>query len=142
MRIFLLAFLILFSLCLTTSCKKHVPSKEIFLIKAGNVKVKTSFGQGTSSHKITDLWLYVNGQFQGAYPVGNAMPIISEGKPVTINVMAGIKNNGISDTRIPWSFYNILTFDTLVESGKTIERAFTFDYRSATTFTWNETFEN
>lgn len=110
-------------------------------MKASDVRVKTLPGQGSGSHKITDLWLYVNGQFRGCYPVGNPMPIVSEGKAVTIDMFAGIKNNGISDTRIPWPFYSSITFDTLVEAGKTVERAFTFDYRASTTFTWNENFE-
>lgn len=142
MRIFLLAFLFLISLFLLSSCKKYVPAKEAFLLKASDVKVRTKSGQGSGSHKITDLWLYVNGQFRGAYPVGNDMPIVSEGEAVTIDIMAGIKNNGISDTRIPWPFYTTLSFDTLVESGKSIERAFTFEYRASTTFTWNENFES
>ncbi|MBL7930418.1 MAG: hypothetical protein JNL60_00865 [Bacteroidia bacterium] len=142
MRIFLLAFLLLISVFLLSTCKKHVPAKEAFLIKASDVKVRTKSGQGSGSHKITDLWLYVNGQYRGAYPVGNAMPIVSEGDNVTIDILAGIKNNGISDTRIPWSFYTALHFDTLVGTGKTIERAFTFEYKASTTFTWNENFES
>lgn len=142
MRKFLRALFLIAVIIGVGSCKKHKPAKEAFLITARNVKVKTLPGQGSGAHKITDLWLYVDGKYQGAYEVGNAMPVPSGGKPVTINVFAGIKNNGISNTRIPWLFYNFITFDTLVESGSSVERDFTFDYKSSATFTWTENFEN
>lgn len=125
------------------SCKKYKEANAAFFIKAGKISVAPSSvqSQGTASHKITDLWLYVNGKFQGVYPVGKLMPIVSNGNKVSINVFAGIKNNGISDTRIFWPMYEFLTIDTLVESGKTIERDFTFKYKSSTTFTLIEDFD-
>lgn len=141
MRLFLL-FTVSFLFVLLFSCKKYQAAKDAFYIRAKNVQVATTNGQGSGSHKITDLWLYVNGKYKGAYPVGNLMPIISEGKPVSLNVFAGIKNNGISDTRIFYPMYEFLTLDTTVESGKTIERDFTFQYKASTNFTWTENFES
>ncbi len=140
MRLFLffVVFLNLFSL---SSCKKNKPADEAFFLKASKVNVSTSPGQGTGSHKITDLWLYVNDQFQGMYPVGKLMPIVSHNQPVKINIFAGIKNNGISDTRIFWSFYQVLALDTFVDGGKSIERPITFKYNPFATFLWNEDFE-
>ncbi len=142
MRKFLLGLFVVIAAMALSFCKKQKPAKEAFLLRARNVKVKALPSQGSGSHKITDLWLYVNGKYQGAYAVGNPMPIPTGGEAVTINIFAGIKNNGISDTRIPWPFYNYLTFDTLITSGTTIERDFTFDYKSSATFTWTENFEN
>jgi hypothetical protein len=140
MRLILLLFLPA-SLFLHVSCKKYSPAGEAFFIKPGSITVATKSGQGSGSHKITDLWLYVNGQFQGAYPVENTMPIVTRGKESKINIFAGIKRNGISDTRIFSNFYSLLEFDTLVEGGKTIVRPFTFTYSGAVTFTWTEDFE-
>ncbi len=142
MRILLLvcSFLVLFS---HSSCKKYAPAPDAFFIKSSHVRVNpTSNKQGTANHKISDLWLYVDGMFQGAFPVGNALPIISNNKKVRIEVWAGIKNNGISDTRIYWPFFEIIKFDTLVENGKTINRDFTFQYAASTNFTWTENFES
>src|SRR5688572_29113594 len=116
-----LYFIVIPFLFLLSACKKFEPAEEAFFVRASSVTVKTTSKQGTGSHKITDFWLYVNGQFQGCYPVGNLMPIVSKGKPVTISVQAGIKNNGISETRMVWPFYQTLELDTLVEGGKNID---------------------
>lgn len=142
MRKILLGLLLGIAVLSLGFCKKQKPAKEAFMLRARSVKVKTLPSQGSGSHKITDLWLYVDGKYQGAYAVGNDMPIPNGGQAVTINIFAGIKNNGISDTRIPWPFYNFLTFDTLITPGSIIERDFTFDYKSSATFTWTENFEN
>ena len=140
MRLILLLALPSF-LFLHISCKKYSPAAEAFFIRPGKITVATQNGQGSGSHKITDLWLYVNGKFQGAYPVENLMPIVTKGKQSKINILAGIKKNGIADTRIFSNFYSLLEFDTLVENGKTIERPFTFTYSGAVTFTWTEDFD-
>ncbi len=140
MRLFLF-FVVFLNLYSLTSCKKNKPADEAFFLRASKVSVSPTANQGTGSHKITDLWLYVNGQFQGMYPVGNLMPIVSHDQPVKINIFAGIKNNGIADTRIFWSFYELLQLDTLVDGGKRIEIPITFKYNPFVTFVWNEDFE-
>lgn len=138
----LLFFVLLINLFLLSSCKKYVAAEAAFFIKPEAVTVApTSTTQGSGSHKITDLWLYVNGKFQGAYPTGNLMPIITKNEKVKVNILAGIKNNGISDTRISWIFYDFVTLDTLVESGKTINRPITFKYNPNTKFEWMEDFD-
>lgn len=141
MRLFLL-FILPVLLFLLSSCKKYQAADPTFFIRSGNVTVSTSGNEGTASQKISDLWLYVNGKYQGTYPVGSLMPVISNNKGVEINVFAGIKNNGISDTRIFYPFFDLFTLDTLVEAGKTIERSFNFKYRPATVFGWNENFDS
>lgn len=133
--------LVVFSLLFFTSCEKYKPADEAFFLTAGQIKVKTLPAQGSESHKITDLGLYVNGQFQGTYPVGSLMPIISNGQPVRINLLAGIKNNGISGTRLYWPFYGQLQLDTMVATGNKVIRDVTFGYLPSTTFTLNETFD-
>ena len=126
---------------LLVSCKKYTSSEGAFFIKPASVSVSTTSVQGTGNHKITDLWLYVNGKFQGAYPTGNLMPIISKNEKVKINIIAGIKNNGISGTRLGWAFYDFITIDTLVENGKTIDRPLTFKYNDNAKFVWMENFD-
>lgn len=126
---------------LAPSCKKYEPAPEAFHLRASAVTVSTTSGQGSGSHNITDLWLYVNNQFQGCYPVTATMPVISKGSTARINIFAGIKNNGISTTRVPWTFYEMLQFDTLAARGATVSMPLTFTYRSATTFTWVESFD-
>lgn len=141
MRLFLL-FGVFGALFLLYSCKKFKPADSAFFVRSGTVSVSTKPHEGTANQKITDLWLYVNGQFQGVFPVGNLMPIPNKDQATEINIFAGIKNNGISDTRIFYPFFDFLTIDTLVEAGKVIERPFTFKYKASTTFTWTENFDS
>lgn len=124
------------------SCKKYSPAPAAFFTVADPVTVAPTPTQGTSSHKISDLYLYVDGKFQGAYPVGHTMPIVTKNASVKVDVFAGIKNNGISDLSITTFFYDKISFDTLVESGKTITRPFTFKYNPNVKFLWIEDFDN
>ena len=142
MRLLLLLGLLV-TLFLLSSCKKYQPADSSFFVKADAIRVNTNvLAEGTGSHKIVDLWLYVNGKYQGTYPVGNIMPIVNKDEPTRINIFAGIKNNGISDTRIFYPFYEPLTIDTFIKAGETINRPFTFKYRSSTVFDMNEDFES
>ncbi len=143
MRLLLFSILLV-NLFLLNSCKKHVPSDAAFFIKPSSVSVKTTTAnpnQGSGSHKITDLWLYVNGQFQGVYPSGNLLPIMSKGEKVKINIFGGIKNNGISNTRLYYPFYDFITLDTLVDNGKTVQIPINFKYVATATIPWIENFE-
>jgi hypothetical protein len=124
------------------SCKKYSPAPAAFFITSDRVTVAPTSSQGSASHKISDLYLYVDGQFQGAYPVGHTMPIVNKNSSVKLDVFAGIKNNGISDLSITTFFYDRITFDTLVESGTTISRPFTFKYNPNVKFVWLENFDN
>lgn len=124
-----------------TACKKYVPASETFFLIPGPVSVSTGSAQGSSSHKITDLWIYNNGKFQGIYPIGSRVPIISKGQPVSLDIFAGIENNGISSTRLSWVFYQSLKLDTFAEAGATLQRPFTFKYKTETHFAWKEDFE-
>jgi hypothetical protein len=140
MRLILL-LLLFASLILHFSCKKYSPAEEAFFIRPGAITVATTEEQGSGSHKITDLWFYTNGMFQGAFPVGNMIPVVSKGQNTKISIWAGIKRNGIADTRMFTYFYSLVEFDTLVESGKIIDLPLTFRYSPAVTFTWTEDFE-
>ncbi|MBP9068286.1 MAG: hypothetical protein KBG47_02180 [Bacteroidia bacterium] len=134
--------LFFFIFILIFSCKKTFkPATDAFFVNTEKVTVITQPGQGYGSHNITDLWLYTNGDFKGAYPIGAKMPVMIEDGKSVINVFAGIKNNGISETRINWLFYEPIKLDTVVASGQNIVRNFAFKYRTSVVFPWVEGFE-
>ncbi|HQQ93852.1 MAG TPA: hypothetical protein PLQ93_04820 [Bacteroidia bacterium] len=136
---FYLLYLLIFAGSFTACKKTETPGA--FFIKAYPVTVNPAANQGSANHKITDLWLYVNGNFQGVYPSGHLMPIPVNNQSARIEVFAGIRNNGISETRIPWLFYQKLRFDTVVENGQNIVKALAFTYNTTTTFAWLEDFD-
>lgn len=121
-------------------CKKRVEAETGFRLTASKVAVTPKVGQGSGSHRITDLWLYVNGQFQGAYPYDHAMPIISNGYNAHIDLYAGIRNDGLSSRRTYWKCYAPVSFDTLAPAGTDISRDINFKYSDAVTFAWVEGF--
>lgn len=127
---------------LFVSCKKYKPAPEAFFITSSKISVATTTAQGSSSNKISDLFLYVNGFFQGAYPVGHTMPIVNKNSNARIDVFPGIKNNGIKDLTITWLLYDKISFDTLLTTGTTISRPFTFKYNPNVIFVWQENFDN
>jgi hypothetical protein len=134
--------LFFFIITIVFSCKKTFkPSNDAFFLTTEKITIITQPGQGYGSHNITDLWLYTNGFFRGAYPIGAKMPIMIENGKNVIDVFAGIKNNGISETRINWLFYEPVKFDTTVLAGSNIVRNFAFKYRSSVVFPWVENFE-
>lgn len=140
MRI-LLGFFLLLTLVLCSCKPKKKTAPEAYFLKSDAVSVTTTLStQGTNSNKITDLWLYVNGQFQGAYPVGATLPIASTGQ-TEIVLYPGIKNNGISATRQPYEFYAPLKIDTIVEPNVIMNRKLNFQYKSDAIFHFKEDFE-
>ena len=140
-RFLLLALAVNFFLF--NSCKKYAPANDAFFVKATtiNVAVTSASAQGTSSHKITDLFFYVNGKFQGVYEPGKIIPVANKNKTAHIDIFAGIKDKGIKATVITWLLYNQISFDTLIETGKTIDLPLTFKYNPSVTFAWIEDFD-
>ncbi|MEI6019579.1 MAG: hypothetical protein WCR21_00480 [Bacteroidota bacterium] len=142
MKLLLLNIIAYSFLFILSSCKKYASAPEAFFIQPGQINMAVQSNQGSASHKITDLWVYVDGFFKGVYPIENKIPIVSNGKKVKISILGGIKNNGISSTRLFWPLFNSIEFDTLVENEKVIQRDFTFSYNTTTTFKWVENFDN
>jgi hypothetical protein len=122
--------------------KEKQKAPEAFLIKPGSITLAITDAtvQGTASHKITDIWYYVNGQFKGAFPLGSTFPVPSTG-PTSLIFYAGIKNNGISSTRQPYEFYSPISLDTAVHPTTIVNRDFAFSYKPDTKFRWLEDFE-
>ena len=63
-----LVLALLFSNC--NKEKLKAPPVSYLKIDTALVAV-SSASQGTTSNKITDIWVYVDQQFKGAYPLGN-----------------------------------------------------------------------
>jgi hypothetical protein len=134
-------FLLVLLSCTLFSCKKgklQAPESAFIIVKDITVKTKTNNpNQGSGSHAITDIWYYVNGEFKGVFPVGNVMPIVATGN-VEIVLMAGIKNNGISETRIPYPPYNSVKINLNIEPGKTYTLNPQFEYNTTAFFYYAE----
>lgn len=117
-----------------SSCNKEkLKSPDAAFLVVDNVNVFTTSTQGSNSHKITDIWYYVNDNFKGVFPIGSPMPVLGSGNS-KITFFAGIKNNGISTTRLPYEFYQAHVFNQNFETGKTYTVSPTFQYISSAVF--------
>jgi hypothetical protein len=95
-----------FSCWCLSSCKPSAVPSYLY-IPSFQLDVKP--GEGTSSENITELWVYLDEQPLGVFATPALIPIVHEGSG-KIKIFAGIKNNGISDTRIRYPFFH--SFDT------------------------------
>lgn len=130
------------SLILLSSCNKDkLKAPESAFLVAAPVTLTTTPSQGSNSQKITDIWYYVNGQFKGIFPIGNVMPVVASGN-AEITLFAGIKNNGISATRLPYPFYNSITYNQNFEPGKTYTISPVFQYNTGAYFYYFDNFDS
>lgn len=97
--------------------------------------------QGTASQKITDTWIYSDNDLIGAFELPAQFPILKSGTS-TLSIFAGIKLNGINETRAPYPFYDRLQKTVTLEQEQVTDLGhLTFMYASTTRFAWQEDFE-
>lgn len=106
---------------LSACIKDTNPSRPAYVyIENVFFEADTMLGQGTSSSNITDVWVSVDGQQLGANTMPALFPVIlDENFPTnSVRISAGIKDNGITNTRAIYPFYDpyIETID--LEPGK------------------------
>ncbi|MDZ4824039.1 MAG: hypothetical protein SH856_11315 [Flavobacteriales bacterium] len=108
----LLPFAVLFALsAVFYSCNRN--EKEPSFLNVDNLVLSALPAEGTSSENITEIWTYEGGTtIVGVSDLPATIPVLKEGT-TEIRMYAGIKNNGISSTRIVYPFYS--PFDTVVQ---------------------------
>lgn len=130
----LILFLLLF-----VSCNKEeaIPS----YIRIEKITLNTTYAnEGSDSHKILDAWIYIDDQLVGAFELPCTVPVLYTGSHI-IKVLPGIKENGISETRIPYPFYDRFEQTvTLVPGETTILNPIT-TYAQSADFSWIEDYE-
>lgn len=97
--------------------------------------------QGTASQKITDTWVYTENDLIGAFELPAKFPVLKNGAS-TLSIFAGIKLNGINETRVPYPFYDRVQKNVTLEQEKVTDLGhLTFMYAATTKFAWMENFE-
>lgn len=134
---------IIFSLLVIASCEKQDADEAVpALIRIDSLWVFSATGQGTASHNITDAWIYVKDQFEGAFelPV-NDIPVLTKGLQ-DVAIFPGIKMNGITNTRIPYPFYEPIakTIELVGDSVFILEEK-ELGYKEDVVFKWLEDFD-
>lgn len=137
-------YFLAFTLFTATSCNKFDGEQTVpSYLRVDSVSFSSNqHTQGTNSHKITDIWVYVNSQLIGAYELPVTFPVLARGKQ-KLEIRPGIKMNGIAATRVPYPFYKpyiINGFNFIEDSVQLVQPV--SSYYDNLTFAWMEDFEN
>jgi hypothetical protein len=130
-------FYLFFSSCEIYNPKEAIPS----YIKIESVSLTTTPEQGTNSHNISDVWIYIDDKMIGGFELPAKVPILNEGKHV-LKVYPGIKINGIGSTRGIYPFYTYYSQTINLVKDSTIIIKPSFTYTSSVKFEWKENFED
>lgn len=123
-------------------CDLINPTEETpaYLYVTGYEMTTNALLEGTNSHKITDVWLSVDGNFLGVYTLPALIPVLESGEHV-LTLDAGIKDNGINSTPEIYPFYQSYEVTVDLQPNETDTIRPTTQYRSATKFAMLEPFE-
>lgn len=124
-----------FLIIVFSSCNFINPDEDIpAYIKVDTFSLTTDFAtEGTSSHKITDVWVYVDNNVVGVYELPATIALLENGNH-SITLWPGILVNGIAATRDNYPFYNFSESTVQLNEGEIIS------FHPATTYIDNAEF--
>ncbi len=96
--------------------------------------------QGTSSARITDVWVFANDALVGAFELPALVPIIGSGS-TKITISPGIMLNGISSTRAINNFFTNYTAIRNLIPARTDTLIPSLTYTTPINFAWLEDFD-
>lgn len=126
------------------SCEKLNPAETIpAYIKINEIKlnVPADGSQGSPQSNFNCAWVYVDEELIGVFELPITFPVLKEGNK-KIRIKAGIKQNGISATRVPYPV--VLNYESTVQltPKETVEVFPEVSYYPAVVFHWVENFES
>lgn len=119
-------------------CSVFDPAEDIpsyIRINSISLTINNSTIEGTGSHKITDAWVYIDGQLIGGFEMPVSIPVLSEGTH-NILVLAGIKQNGLSSTRAIYPFFKGWESSVTLVRGQVVNVSPVVTYYPNTNFVW------
>ncbi len=135
-KIFPLLILLIFAGCAKTSIDE-IPA----YVSIDSISISVTSIQGTASQKISDAWIYADNELIGAFELPVQAPVLKSGT-VNLSISAGIKLNGINETRVPYPFYAQINKTVELEREKVTDLGqMKFSYASTAKFAWQEQFE-
>ncbi|MGY8929281.1 MAG: hypothetical protein ACKVHK_06390 [Flavobacteriales bacterium] len=100
--------------------------------------------EGTDSNNIAEVWVYSETDVLGVFPLPATIPVLQEnGEDVVhITLLPGVRVNGISSTRKPYPFYEVLELDFNYVPGGVDTVEFHSNYVSGVEVVLAENFES
>jgi hypothetical protein len=122
------------------SCKPElIPS----YIHIDSIALHTSpLADGSNSHLIPDAWVYMDNQLVGAFELPATVPLPYSGNH-TLEVLAGIKENGVGASRQAYPFYTTYSQPiTLLQGGRQTVKPLVAYETNCEPMAWREDFES
>ena len=110
-------------------------------MKISSIHLDTVPGQGTNSNGINCAWVYIDDNPVGAFPLPCTFPIVASNGTHSLQVFAGIKENGISATRTQYPFYKSFQENITLSANQTVTVSPNVWYTKSAHFHWQEDFE-
>lgn len=109
-------------------------------IEIDSMGLQTIGGQGSSSHRFTDAWLYINSNLVGAFEVPARVPVIAEGN-TRVMIYPGVQLNGMTSQRTP--YLKTVRYDQYIDlvPTETVKINPVYKYDSLVLFRYLEDFE-
>jgi hypothetical protein len=131
------------SILLLTSCAiTDQDSYEPAYLILGEASIATKPSQGASCSSIKDAWVVVNGQLLGVFPLPAKVPIITTGKPVEIQINAGVKENADRNISVEYPFFKPISKTLDLQPNKSFTIDTKFEYKENVIFDFIEDFES
>lgn len=145
LRYLIVLFVVTTTLASFNSCNKFEGEQTIpAYLQIDTITLTTDyFVEGENTHNITDAWVYVNNDLVGCFELPATFPVLARGKN-KLEIRAGIKLNGIGNTRVPYSFYEsyiVEDFEFFEDSIIKISPSVSYYETDLIEFAWLEDFE-
>ena len=134
--IHLLILLALLNSCQIIDKPEEVPS----FIYLDSFNFQSSTSQGSSSNKITDVWVYVDDNLAGMWELPATIPLHYKGSH-KVSLYPGIKKNGASGYRVIYPFYTAYEANIELIQDSIIPINPSIQYKSGLSI-WVEDFED
>ncbi len=135
-------FLLLIASLSVYSCDVINPEEDIpAYIEFEDFELMVNGGQGSTFEKITEGWIYVNGDLIGAFSDNKPFPVLHEGTAEII-VDPGIHTNGISVRTQIYPLYNRFTAQVELVKGQITKITPKFSYIDEAVFIFIEDFSD
>ncbi|MFM2393367.1 MAG: hypothetical protein RLZZ546_1349, partial [Bacteroidota bacterium] len=134
---------VLFFLSILSSCT-FFDSESLnpgFLILE-NPSLNTSSAEGDGVHQIKSIWVIVDGNVLGVFPLPAKVPVIPTGQKREILLRGGINLNADLSTSIEYPFYNSINIELDVKEGESYPVPLKFTYKADSKFDIVEGFED
>ena len=129
-KLYIFIFSIFLLACKDEELKAPVPG----YITIDNIDVVSSAaGQGSTKDKITDAWVFIDDNLIGSFELPTTIPIQKTGN-VRLSIRGGIFNNGMSNSRKIYPFYNFYRLDTLINPEQEIKLSPVVPYKTDAIF--------